>query len=114
MFGDIDMEMTSTRFGGGNCSVVFGGIDLDLTKVDLLKGENFLRLSGVFGDIKVKLPVDMALAFHGSLIAGEIEVRGDRRSGVIQNLTFLSPGYETAEKKLNIYASIVFGEIKVR
>jgi len=113
VFGNIRREITSKQFTGGDCSVVFGDIRLDLTRAELAPGEQVLRFSSVFGNIRVELPRDVEYSVRANFIAGGINVKGDRRGGIFQNVAVRSNGYATAEKRLAILASSTFGDIRI-
>ncbi len=113
VFGDVTLNVTSKNFKGGSASTVFGDVDIDLSNVELFPGEHILRLNGVFGGVKLTLRKDVPVTIIGHCVAGDISVMGQRRGGLSQELIYKSEGYDTAEKKLKIYASQVFGQIKV-
>jgi predicted membrane protein len=113
VFGSIHRQLTSKNFAGGLCSVVFGEIKLDLTQVELLPGEQVLRFNSVFGTIRAELPADLEYSAKINLVAGGLNVKGDRRGGLFQNVAVRSGGFATAEKRLTIIASSVFGDIKI-
>jgi lia operon protein LiaF len=113
VFGDISNEITSQFFGGGTVSVVFGEIELDLRKAKLRPGSNTLKLSAVFGSIKVIVPDSMAILTQANLVGGDIMVLGQRRSGFVQAFSHSSPGYEQSDARITIIASLVFGDIKI-
>ncbi len=113
VFGRIHRQLSSKNFAGGHCSVVFGDIKLDLTQVELLPGEQVLRLNSVFGTVRVELPGDLEYSAKVNLVAGGLNVKGDRRGGLFQNVAVRSSGFATADKRLAIIASSVFGDIKI-
>ena len=112
-FGNIRREVASKQFRGGNCSIVFGDIKLDLTRAELLPGEQVLRFNSIFGNVRVELPRDLEYSVRASLVAGGINVKGDRRGGVFQNIAVRSNGFAVADKRLAIIASSTFGDIKI-
>jgi predicted membrane protein len=113
VFGDIHRQNSSKNFSGGHCSVVFGDIRLDLTQTDFLEGERILRISSVFGSVRVDLPANLEFCVRADCVAGSMQIKGDRRGGLVQKISVQSDGYVNASKRLLIHASSVFGEIKV-
>jgi lia operon protein LiaF len=113
VFGSIHRQFTSKNFTGGNCSVVFGDIKLDLTMVELMPGEQMLRFNSVFGSVRLELPGDLEYSLKATFVAGGLNVKGDRRGGVFQSVAVRSAGFATADKRLAIFASSVFGDIKI-
>lgn len=113
VFSDLKIQNSSKNFAGGQCSVVFGDIMLDLREIDLLSGEQVLRLNGVFGSIRVDLPEAIEYCVKASVVAGNVLVKGDSRGGLVLNETIQSKGFVYADRRLMIHASSVFGKIKV-
>lgn len=113
MFGDILMDITSQEFTGGNLNTMFGDIRVDLTKARLQQGEHHLRISTLFGDSKIDLPEGMEFGVQASSFLGDIKIKGNKRSGFAQSLSFKTPGYAQADRKLNITISQMFGDTKI-
>jgi len=113
VFGSIRRQISSKSFTGGNCSVVFGDIKLDLTRVELSPGEQALRFSSVFGNVRVELPEGMEYSVRANFVAGGLNIKGERHGGIFQNVAVRSSGFTAAEQRLAILASSVFGEIRI-
>jgi lia operon protein LiaF len=113
VFGDLKIRSSSKDFVGGQCSVVFGDLKLDLKDIELNTGEHILRLSSVFGSIRIDLPETVEYCVKASIVAGTVSVKGDKRGGLVLSETIQSKGFVNAERRLMIHASLVFGEIKV-
>jgi lia operon protein LiaF len=113
VFGNIRRQYTSKNFTGGSCSVVFGDMKLDLTKVELMPGEQELRFNSVFGSVRLELPVDLEYSLKATFVAGGLNVKGERRGGIFQSVAVRSANFATADKRLAIFASSVFGDIKI-
>lgn len=111
VFGDLSLRPVSASFRGGNVSTTFGDTTIDLTSATLADGENQLKLSGVFGDVRIMLAPSMPYRIHGQSLFGAIQVAGQKRDGFSASLVIESPEYSSASKKLNIDVSQVFGEI---
>ncbi len=113
MFRSVRRDVDSGTFEGGRCSVSFGALHLDLTKCELLPGEQTLRLSCLFGKTTVTLPKDAEYSVKANLFASGLNAKGERLGGVLQNVGVRSSGASAAEKKLAIVASCTFGEIEI-
>jgi predicted membrane protein len=113
VFGDFDVAINSKDFQSGKINNVFGDVEVDLTNLNITSGEKKLHVSGVFGDIKVAAPKNVPFFIRASIVAGDIKMMGEKRSGFSVEKTYKSDGYDTAENRLNIYVSHVFGDIKV-
>ena len=113
VFGDTNLKVTSKNLKGGRVSTVFGDIVLDLTGAVLAEGEQTLKVSGVFGDLSIRVPTGMAFAVGLTAAFGSVRVNEQRRQGLSSALQYESPGYASAPRRLKIEASQVFGDIDI-
>jgi lia operon protein LiaF len=113
VFGDIDMKIVVPGFRGGMVSCVFGDVNLDLSEVQIADGEHLLKLDGVFGGLHLLLPKDLAVFVTARAVFGDVKVLGNTRGGIGQELSYTSPNYVDAPKKLRVYANQVFGDVRI-
>jgi lia operon protein LiaF len=113
IMGDIKVAVQSESFKGGSVNTVFGDTKLDLSGVKVAEGEHTLRISGVFGDVKIDTPQNLPIMVSGNTLAGDIDVREYKKSGIGQSLAYKSQDYDTATNKLHITISQVFGDVKI-
>lgn len=113
VFGSVRRQIQSRQFRGGNCSVVFGDIRLDLTDAALSTGEQVLHLTSTFGSIRLTIPETMEYSVRANLVAGSISIKGERRGGLFQTVSVRSDRFITAEQRLVIEASSTFGDIRI-
>ncbi len=113
VFGDFRRQVTSKRFAGGDCSVVFGAIDLDLTGMEPLPGDQALRIATVFGGVRLVLPSGSEYSVRCNHVAGGVTIKGERRGGVFQNVSYQTSGFAVAERRLSIQISSVFGDVSI-
>ncbi len=115
VFGDLKVTVESREFKGGNVSAVFCDTMLDLSNIALAaEGETVVTLNGVFGDMLIIVPRDVAYAIRANVIIGDINLLGTKNDGFFINQNSESPGYNSATKKLYISASQVIGDIVAR
>jgi predicted membrane protein len=113
VFGNIFVKPTSKNFRGGSISAVFGNLELNLASMELAPGEQHLGVHGVFGGVRVTLPKDVGLMVRGNCLFGEVTVLNQKRGGIGSEILHKSDNYDTAERKLNITASQVFGDLRI-
>lgn len=113
VFGDHSATIDSKDFEGGKVSTVFGDVSVDLQNLDISAGEQNLYVSGVFGDIKVSVPKSVPFSVKANCVLGSVKILENKREGFNPNVTFKSADYDASEKRLNIFAHHVFGDIKV-
>ncbi len=113
VFGDVDMKITSTDFHGGSISNVFGDMNIDLSEIQLAEGEQTLRLDGVFGDMHVLVPKNIEVYATAHSVIGDMRVLGNVKSGIGQQISYSTPNYPGATKKLRLITNQVFGSAKI-
>ncbi len=111
VFGDLSLRLLSGNFKGGNVTTVFGDTTIDLTSATLADGDNKLKLSGVFGDVRMLLAPTMAYEISASSVFGAIQAAGLKRDGFSSNLAVQSPEYPSAAKRVRLEVSQVFGDV---
>ena len=112
-FGDYAPDLSGKQIRRENFSHGFGDFDLDLTRAQISDGENFIRASHGFGDLTVIVPRDVSARVHASAGFGDATLFGQHSGGIGPTLTFQSDDYASATRKLNIDASVGFGDVKV-
>lgn len=112
-FGDYAPDLSGKAVRGESFSHGFGDFDLDLTRAVISDGENTVRASHGFGDLTVIVPRDVSARVHASAGFGDATLFGQHSSGIGPALTFQSDDYASATRKLNIDASVGFGDVKV-
>ncbi len=113
VFGDVDLKISSKEFRGGSISNTFGDMNVDLSDIALAEGEQTLKLDGVFGDLHVLVPKDIEIYVTTHSVFGDVRVLGNVKSGFGQEISYSSPNYPGASKKLRIISNQVFGDVKV-
>jgi len=113
-FGDLEVTIDSQDFKGGSVRTTFGDVEVDLTNVIIKDGEQVLRLSTTFGDIKLHTPKNVAFSIVAHNTAGDMKVFDNKKEGWQQSIAYESENYDTETNKLKILASQVFGDLKVK
>jgi lia operon protein LiaF len=113
VFGDVDTKITSKEFRGGSISNTFGDMNVDLAEIQLAEGEQTLKLDGVFGDLHVLVPKDIEIYVTTHSVFGDVRVLGNVKTGFGQQISYSTPNYAGATKKLRIISNQVFGDVKV-
>jgi len=111
--GDIKVKVTSRKFQGGTIRTTFGTVRVDVQDIDIESGESILRLETTFGEIKILPPRNVAFMVEASNTAGDITFFNETKSGWRQETTYKSDTFDSAQKRLKITASLVFGDLKV-
>ncbi|HVC09439.1 MAG TPA: LiaF domain-containing protein [Elusimicrobiota bacterium] len=93
-------------------NVAFGSQKIDLTKVDLSKGDVRVRVNAAFGSTEVKLDPATPVKIVFSCAFGGVKFPGGS-AAVIGTNTYKSESYKEGLPALLIDADAAFGEIKI-
>lgn len=113
VWGDIKFVSETSAFRGGSVRTVFGDVELDLSRADIASGEQKLEVSSTFGEVTIRLKPGTPVAVRATTVLGDIEVFGQKRSGLGPGITYRSPDYVHAPAKLDISITQVAGDITV-
>ncbi|HEX6922905.1 MAG TPA: cell wall-active antibiotics response protein LiaF [Bacillales bacterium] len=72
----------------------------DFTKTFIPEKETPIQLSGWVGDIKVKVPEDVAISVRATASVGDIRVDDVKEEGLLKDFFYKTEGYEDTERKL--------------
>ncbi len=113
LFGDMLIDLRDQAVQNVEVSMGAGDLEIRLHGAKLQGGLSRMIVSNFLGDIRILVPVGMAVFAHCSNFIGDIEVLGRRSSGFGNNLDAQSADYGTAEKRLYIAANSFIGDIKI-
>jgi lia operon protein LiaF len=94
--------------------VLVGDVRLDLTEAEVPAGETTIRLFGIVGDVVVIVPQDVGISISSTCVATEARIFDQRYNRVFAPFTFISDGYDSAERKLHLEVFRIVASIKVR
>ncbi len=95
-------------------SHAFGSLTLDLRNLELPPGTTSVNVSVAFGEATVRLREDVPYRIEADSVFGSIEAEGFDTAGIASSRTFTSPGYDEAERRLNLTISAAFGSGRIR
>jgi len=73
-FGGAEDIFLEPVFRGGDISVAFGGVELDLRNTTLPEGDTYLNLNVAFGGVEIRVPYDWKVVEQVSAAFGGVEV----------------------------------------
>jgi predicted membrane protein len=112
VFGDVRMRFDNQTVRQFSSSNVFGDVDLDFSRA-VFEPDSSIRVSGVFGELTIRLPQNVAADVKANYVAGESHIFDNHQSGLFKNISYTFPSSDADSKTLRIEATIVFGEIKI-
>lgn len=99
---------------GQSYKVSFGSMKLDLRNADINSGKTQIHAQADFGSMVIIVGKSQALKFHGDVSFGEVKSPSGHYGGIDSKTVYETPGYESAESKIEIFAHCSFGEIKLK
>ncbi|MEK7848266.1 MAG: cell wall-active antibiotics response protein LiaF, partial [Chloroflexota bacterium] len=111
--GDIRMGEEEWELRDTETSLGIGDLRLDLRRARIPAGETTIRIKGGIADIKVVVPQGLAVSAQGQVGMGSINLLGHKADGVSRQLSFSSPDYASAEKKVKIHTSLLIGDTSI-
>ena len=93
---------------------LIGDIRLDLSQIHLEDGETPFELNALIGDITVLVPADLPVSVVAEVTVGDIRIFRQSADGIGRRLTYETPGYDTATRKVRIMAHLLIGDITVQ
>jgi hypothetical protein len=116
--GDVDAlyGCQDRRHVGGRRYLqhMIGDIRLDLSELDIPEGETPLEVSSWIGDITLLVPRHLAVSVVAETTLGDVRVFGETAEGIHPRLTYESPGYPAAPRRLRVHAHLVMGDVTVQ
>ena len=100
IFGDVKHTNSLARLEGETLITVFGDLDLDFIQRPLAPGEHNMRVTTVFGEVKLRFPEGVAVHVEGFTLFGNIQV------GQTED-------FEAAPVRLHLHVVSIFGDINV-
>jgi predicted membrane protein len=101
IFGGWSKRFTAKSFRGGNISVVFGGLEIDLREAKLSEKGGVLDISAVFGGVDLRIPDSWVIEDRSSAIFGGVDYK-------------CSNTRSNTGKRLIINASAIFGGVDIK
>ncbi|MFC0523512.1 cell wall-active antibiotics response protein LiaF [Pontibacillus salicampi] len=90
-----------------------GDYYIDFTKAFIPDKNTSMTITGWIGDVKVIVPDNVDLAIEAKVKAGDIRILKQKSDGINRILTYKTPGYDEATRKLTLKIDFVLGDIKV-
>ncbi|WP_090988542.1 cell wall-active antibiotics response protein LiaF [Bacillus sp. OV322] len=98
-----------------NIQTGIGDTVIDLSNTILPKGDTFISIRGIAGNVRILVPYDMEVSIHHSVIAGSTSVFNNTDRKIFNSiLSFQTPGFNDAEQKIAIITSLLIGDLEVK
>jgi lia operon protein LiaF len=117
---NIDRILGDVRLGGPgwqaqnkNIFSIIGDVDIDLRQSIIPEGETVIKMRSIIGDVDIIVPQDVAVFAGASVTIGELRVMTERRDGFLLDVTYSTPDYVTATRKLRIEVEMLIGDATI-
>lgn len=111
--GERNITVTQQSDLEARYDIGVGQIRLNLS--DLVMTESTtVTVSVGAGDMRITLPANVAVHIEASAGAGEIRILDQRVNGLSRELSYTTPGFDTASVGLTLKLSVAAGSIEVR
>ncbi|WP_421384083.1 cell wall-active antibiotics response protein LiaF [Bacillus salacetis] len=113
IIGDVKFNQPNWPLESMRLYNMIGDYYFDISKAYIPEGETPIHIKGWIGDVKMLIPEDIPvdISVEGSI--GDIKIFGQKSSDIKPSLSYRSPGYEEAEKKLKIIIEFTIGSVRI-
>jgi lia operon protein LiaF len=113
IIGDVKFNQPNWPLEPMRLYNMIGDYYFDISKAYVPEGETPIQIKGWIGDVKMLIPEDIPVDIYVAGSIGDIKIFGQKSSDIKPNLSYRSPGYEEAEKKLKIEIEFSIGSVRI-
>ena len=113
ILGDMDIGGEKWELEDMELESWLGDVRLDLTQVHLGQGERAIRLFHLIGDVDIFVPRALPMAVEVNSVIGKISLPGKKADGFFRWLSFTSPDYQSADKRVSVRVRSIIGDVNV-
>ncbi|QHE51355.1 cell wall-active antibiotics response protein LiaF [Pontibacillus sp. HMF3514] len=90
-----------------------GDYHIDFTKAFIPEKDTSIAISGVIGDVKILMPENVAFRVDARIKTGDIKVLDEKSEGINRKLSYQTPDYDEATRKITLDIDFKIGDIRV-
>ncbi|MGF7013769.1 cell wall-active antibiotics response protein LiaF [Ornithinibacillus bavariensis] len=90
-----------------------GDFYYDFSKAYIPEKEIPITVNALAGDVHILIPENIEFQIKASVKAGDIDIVGQTVDGINRSLSYVTPNYDTATRKLNFTLKLKAGSIRV-
>ncbi len=110
--GGIEQKKEGWKLENGSYMAIMGGVELDISKAEIVEGKTVLYLTAIMGGIDILVPSDINVVCRGTAIFGGIDFLEKAGGGIFANVKEEYGGRHS--KTLEIRAEAIFGGVDVK
>ncbi|SEB09607.1 lia operon protein LiaF [Thalassobacillus cyri] len=92
---------------------VVGDYHFDFTKAFIPEEDTPISVKGWAGDIKMLMPEHLEFRIEAFVKAGNISILGKKTDGINRTVSYETPGYQEATRRLTVAIELKAGDIRV-
>ncbi len=113
-FGDTRLGDKPWVLGPLKISNTAGTVRINLATATIAEGETPIDINCTFGEVRIRVPNDIAIDAIASTTAGEIRLFDQKNAGVLnKELYYRDEDYDVAKRRVKINVATTFGEIRL-
>jgi len=113
-FGNRQERVTNLAQLQDSYSHAFGSMTIDLRDLELPAGTTALEVDIAFGSVDLRLPEGAAYRIEVDGAFSSVDGDVVETGGIALNHSYASPGYDSADRRIHVDLSVVFGSAEVR
>ncbi|MBM7620756.1 lia operon protein LiaF [Bacillus tianshenii] len=111
--GELKMNKPNWAVEPLTLKTVVGDYYFDFSKAYIPDKETKIRIKGVVADLKMLIPDDLPIRIESSVKIGKIRVFDESSQGKKCRVSYESPNYESATRKLDIELDLKIGDVRI-
>jgi lia operon protein LiaF len=111
--GDVEYKKANWALEPMNLYNSIGDYFIDFSKAYIPEKETSITVSGWIGDVKMIVPEGIPVKVEANVKVGDIRLFELRSNDLNRHLTYKSPDYDEAVKKLNITIALKVGSVRI-
>ncbi|WP_205138535.1 cell wall-active antibiotics response protein LiaF [Virgibacillus halotolerans] len=111
--GDIEYNRPNWKVEPLNLSNMAGDFYFDFSKAFIPEKETPITISALAGDVRILMPENVAFCVNASVVAGDINIFGQKMDGINRTIAYQSDHYDEAVQKINFTLKLKAGSVRI-
>jgi len=113
LLGDMRIGREEWELENMDLESWIGDIRLDLSQAHFEEGERAIRIFNLIGNVDIFVPRVLPSAVEVNSVIGKISLPGKKADGFFRWLSFTSPEYQSADKRVMIRVRNIIGDVNI-
>lgn len=112
-FGDYTFNRENWKVEPMNLKMMAGEFYFDFSKAFVPEKKIPISLHSLAGDVNILMPEQIDFRVHATVKAGELKILNHTAEGINRTISFQTPGYDTAVRKIDFKINLKAGSIRI-